>query len=56
MAQEMSNAAKAAMREYQRKWRQANKDKIREINRRYWEKKAAQMMQPQEEAQQGDQN
>lgn len=24
-------------REYQRKWRAANKDKVRESNRRYWE-------------------
>lgn len=27
-------------REYQRKWRAANKDKVREINRRYWIKQA----------------
>ena len=29
-----------ARREYFRKWRQANKDKVREHNRRYWQKKA----------------
>ena len=29
-----------ARREYYRKWRARNKDKIRETNRRYWEKKA----------------
>lgn len=26
---------------YQRKWRATNKDKSREYNRRYWERKAA---------------
>ena len=38
----LSEQAKAAQREYARKWRAANKDKVREKNRRYWEKKAAQ--------------
>ena len=27
-------------REYQSEWRAKNKDKVREYNRRYWEKKA----------------
>ncbi|MBR6571494.1 MAG: phosphatase [Clostridia bacterium] len=35
-----SNAAIQARREYQRRWRKANPDKVREQNRRYWEKKA----------------
>lgn len=29
-----------ARREYYRNWRAKNKDKIRENNRRYWEKRA----------------
>ena len=43
----MSDAAKAAQRdykrEYMRKWRAANKDKVSENHRRYWERKAAQI-------------
>lgn len=35
-------AAKQAQREYARQWRRKNPDKIRDINRRYWQKKAAQ--------------
>lgn len=30
-----------ARRAYQRQWRAANKDKVREHNRRFWLKKAA---------------
>lgn len=30
-----------ARRAYQRKWRAENKDKVREHNRRFWRKKAA---------------
>ena len=52
----MTEAAKAAKREYdrkyraankekfaeyQRKWRQANPEKVKEANRKYWERKAA---------------
>ena len=33
-------AAILARREYYRKWRKANADKVREHNRRYWLKKA----------------
>lgn len=36
-------AIKKARAEYAREWRRKNPDKVREINRRYWEKKAAQM-------------
>ena len=32
-----------ARREYHRKWRAANKDKVRENNRRYWERVVAKM-------------
>lgn len=40
-----SNAAIQARREYQRRWRKANPDKVREHNRRYWEKKAREQSQ-----------
>ena len=34
-------AAVAARREYQRKWRAANRDRVRLHNERYWKKKGA---------------
>lgn len=37
----LSEEAKQQRREYQRKWRAANPDKVREIQLRYWEKRAA---------------
>ena len=40
---QMSEQARAAQRAYRKKWREANKDKVRESNRRYWERKAAQL-------------
>lgn len=52
---ELSDEAKAARREYQRKWRAENGDKIRESNRRYWERKGAATPKPkQEPAQTGE--
>lgn len=42
MDKKFSDAAKMAQREYARQWRRKNPDKVRENNRRYWEKKAAQ--------------
>lgn len=39
--QKMSSEAIAARREYQKKWREKNPDKVREKNARYWEKRAA---------------
>lgn len=38
-----TNAAIQARREYQRQWRKANPDKVREHNRRYWERKGLQL-------------
>ena len=38
----MTDAAKRARAEYAKEWRKKNPDKQREINRRYWEKKAEQ--------------
>jgi hypothetical protein len=37
---ELREKALKAQREYARKWRAKNKDKVREINRRYWERVA----------------
>ena len=40
---EFSEAAKAARREYRRKWQREHPEKTREYTRRYWEKKAAEL-------------
>ncbi len=37
-------------REYFRQWRAKNKDKVRENNRRYWERRAAKKAQAEQEA------
>ncbi len=37
---ELTDQARAARRAYYKEWRANNKDKVREKNRRYWEKKA----------------
>ena len=39
----MSKEAIAARREYQKKWREKNPDKVRENNARYWERRAARL-------------
>ena len=36
--------AMAARREYQRQWRKANPEKVREIQMRYWVRKAEKAM------------
>lgn len=36
----MNEEAKKARREYQKQWRKKNPEKIREIQKRYWEKQA----------------
>ena len=41
--QALSNEAKEARREYAKKWRAQNRDKVRENNRKYWERKAQQI-------------
>lgn len=38
----MSDDARAARNAYKRKWAQENPDKVREHQKRYWEKKARQ--------------
>lgn len=40
---QLSDKAREAQRKYQRKWRMENPEKVREKNRRYWEKKARKM-------------
>jgi len=44
----MNEAAKAARRAYKKKWQQENPDKVKEYQRRYWEKKAAEAQEPQQ--------
>ena len=44
----MDSKAKEARNEYMKQYRQRNKDRIKEINNRYWSKKA-------EKAQEGEQ-
>lgn len=41
----MNEKAKEARRAYTNAWRAANRDKVREYNNRYWERKAEQMKQ-----------
>ena len=36
----MTDKAREARNQYAREWRAKNRDRVREINRRYWEKKA----------------
>ena len=36
----MSEKAKQAQKAYMREWRRKNRDKMKEYNRRYWERKA----------------
>ena len=37
-------ARREAMRQYQKAWRAKNPDKVRERNRRYWEKKGREFL------------
>ena len=41
----MSDEAVQARREYARKWREANPDKVKAAQKRYWEKKAKELQQ-----------
>lgn len=41
-AMEMNNQARAARNAYARAWRAANRDKVKQYNETYWQKKAAQ--------------
>ncbi len=37
----MNDKGRQAKNEYYRRWRQKNPEKVRESNRKYWERKAA---------------
>ena len=37
----MTDAAKEARRAYKREWNRKNRDKVKESQRKYWERKAA---------------
>ena len=37
----MNDIARKEKNEYYRRWREKNRDKVRESNRKYWERKAA---------------
>lgn len=45
----MDEKAKEARRAYMREWRSRNKDKVREANRRYWERRAEKLAAKKEE-------
>lgn len=45
----LSDEAREARRLYQREWRSRNPEKVRALNARYWEKKAAAASEPIEE-------
>ena len=46
---ELEKEAKKLEAEYHRKWRAENKDKVREINKRYWLKRALKSKREKEE-------
>lgn len=45
----MSEEARKARNEYMRNWRRANKDKVKQYNKTYWEKKVNEMDQEEKE-------
>ena len=46
---ELSQEAKEARRAYLRKWRRENPEKVKEQKRRYWERKAQEIHEEEEE-------
>lgn len=50
----MTDAAKQAQREYMRRWRQKNPERVRAKNQRYWEKKARQLQAEKEAVNDGE--
>ena len=46
----MTEEAKEARREYYKRWRAANPEKVREKNQRYWQKKADTMVKKEADA------
>ena len=47
--QDIHEAARAERNRYQREWRAANKERVKAINARYWEKRVARLAAEQEE-------
>lgn len=43
MNKELSEEAKVLKRKYHREWQRKNKDKVKEYNERYWERKAEEL-------------
>lgn len=50
----MSDAASKAKREYMRKWRAENQDKVKACQQRFWERKAAEMAQKEDDSNGGN--
>ena len=42
--QKLSEAARAARAAYQKEWREQNRDKTKEHQRRYWERKGQELL------------
>ena len=40
----LDEAVRKARREYHKKWRAANRDRVKEANTRYWQKRAAKLL------------
>lgn len=47
--EQLEELAREIQREYLREWRKRNPDKVREYNKRYWRKKALEMLKEQQE-------
>ena len=47
--EQLEELAREKQREYQREWRMKNPDKVKEYNKRYWRKKALEMLKEQQE-------
>ena len=54
MAESISDQVKASRAEYYRQWRAKNPEKVREKNRRYWERRAAKENAKREAVKRGD--
>ena len=46
---EMTDAAREARRAYKRKWNRANRDKVKAAQARYWDKKAREAAEAEQE-------
>ncbi len=48
--EQLEELAREKQREYLREWRKKNPDKVKEYNKRYWRKKALEMLKEQQDA------